>query len=160
MNYILDRLKERTTWAGIFSILAAFGLHFGTGAIDGITALGILIASTVLSGATGDYLTQRLSERSTWIGIFTILAGFGVHIGGIVQDAISTIGIDCVGLLLAASKDQYLIDRLKERTTWSGVLTIATTLGAHLSPENREEIVTAGVSIAGFLFSATPDKPA
>ena len=56
---------------------------------------------------------------------------------------------------------QYLIDRLKERSTWLGLIAIATALGVGLTPEHQEAIATLGVAIGGLVAAFTSDnKPA
>lgn len=52
---------------------------------------------------------------------------------------------------------QYLIDRLKERSTWVGLVGLATALGLALSPELQEAIATAGVAIASVIAVITKD---
>lgn len=47
MNYILERLKEKTTYAGIFGILAGFGIAIKPELATALTALGLAIAGTV-----------------------------------------------------------------------------------------------------------------
>jgi hypothetical protein len=51
----------------------------------------------------------------------------------------------------------YIIARLKERTTWLGLIAIATAFGCHLSQEQSQAIVTIGLGLAGLLHVATPD---
>lgn len=47
MDKILEKLKEKSTWAGLFSILAAFGLTISPELDTAITAVGIAIAGLV-----------------------------------------------------------------------------------------------------------------
>jgi hypothetical protein len=51
----------------------------------------------------------------------------------------------------------YILARLKERTTWLGIIGIATAFGCHLSPEQAQAIVTLGLGVAGLLHAAAPD---
>lgn len=51
----------------------------------------------------------------------------------------------------------YILARLKERTTWLGLIAIATAFGLRLSPEQVQAIVTIGLGLAGILHAATPD---
>ena len=44
MNFIIDRLKEPSTWSGIASIAVAFGLGFPPGTMEAITQIGVGIA--------------------------------------------------------------------------------------------------------------------
>jgi len=39
----------------------------------------------------------------------------------------------------------YLLARLQEPSTWRDIVLIATSLGAHLSPDQWEAIVTGGL---------------
>ena len=52
----------------------------------------------------------------------------------------------------------YLIDRMKEPSTWRGVILLAAGLGAHWSPESQGIIVSAGVAFAGILGAVLPDR--
>ncbi len=51
----------------------------------------------------------------------------------------------------------YLIDRLKEPSTWRGLVLIATACGAVLSPDQREAIVTGGLLVVGLIGAAISD---
>lgn len=54
---------------------------------------------------------------------------------------------------------KYLIDRLKEPSTWRGLIMIATGVaGAKWSPESQETIVYVGVSLAGIVGAILPDR--
>jgi len=52
----------------------------------------------------------------------------------------------------------YLRARLLEPSTWRGLVLISTALGAVLTPEQQEAIVTAGLLVAGLIGAAFPDK--
>lgn len=52
----------------------------------------------------------------------------------------------------------YLIARLKEPTTWRGLVLLVTSLGLGLSPEQSEAIVSAGLAIAGLIGALAPDQ--
>lgn len=52
---------------------------------------------------------------------------------------------------------KYILARLKERTTWLGLIAIATAFGIQLSPDQVEAAITIGLGIAGLLHAATPD---
>ena len=52
----------------------------------------------------------------------------------------------------------YLRARLLEPSTWRGLVLISTALGAVLTPEQQEAIVTAGLLMAGLIGAAFPDK--
>lgn len=49
----------------------------------------------------------------------------------------------------------YLLARLKERSTWLGLIGLLSVLGVALSPEQAEAIATAGVAVAGVLGVVT-----
>lgn len=57
---------------------------------------------------------------------------------------------------------KFLVDRLKERSTWLGIITILTAAGVKLSPEQAEAIALAGAAIAGAVavFTSDPQAPA
>lgn len=44
---------------------------------------------------------------------------------------------------------QYILERLKEPSTWRGLVLIATALGAKISPDQAEAIVVAGLFLVG-----------
>lgn len=50
---------------------------------------------------------------------------------------------------------KYLIDRMREPSTWRGLVLLATALGVSISPEMGEAIVSAGLSVAGIIAVAT-----
>ena len=53
----------------------------------------------------------------------------------------------------------YIIERLKEISTWAGILGIITALaGPIFSPEQTEALITLGVSIAGVAAVFTKEK--
>ena len=41
----------------------------------------------------------------------------------------------------------YILNRLKEASTWRGIILVATAAGAHWSPESQEAIITVGVGL-------------
>lgn len=44
MNFIIDRLKEPSTWSGIAAMAVAFGIGFPPGTFEAITQIGVGIA--------------------------------------------------------------------------------------------------------------------
>lgn len=54
----------------------------------------------------------------------------------------------------------FILTRAKERSTWLGLVSIATALGLVLSTEQSDAIVAAGMSIAGLIGVLTKDNPA
>lgn len=53
---------------------------------------------------------------------------------------------------------EYLIARLKEASTWRGLILIGTSLGISLTPEQMEAVVVAGLALAGAAGAFFPDK--
>lgn len=53
---------------------------------------------------------------------------------------------------------KYLIERLKEPSTWRGLIMVATGLGAGWSPESQTLIVSTGVALAGVVGTILPDS--
>ena len=53
---------------------------------------------------------------------------------------------------------QYLINRLKEASTWRGIALLLTALGVQVAPELQEAVITVGVSTAGLIGVVFPDK--
>lgn len=45
----------------------------------------------------------------------------------------------------------YLIDRLKEPSTWRGILAMMTAVGVKLHPELQEAIISAGLALIGLV---------
>lgn len=52
----------------------------------------------------------------------------------------------------------FIMERLKERSTWVGLVGLATSGGISLNPENIEAIVTVGTTVAGLIATVVPDK--
>jgi len=56
---------------------------------------------------------------------------------------------------------QYFINRLKEASTWRGIVAVVTACGLSVSPELGEAIVGAGLALMGIIGVFFPDsKPA
>lgn len=53
---------------------------------------------------------------------------------------------------------KYLLERLKEPSTWRGLCMGAAALGASWSPDHQQAIVTIGVGAAGLLGAILPDS--
>ncbi len=51
----------------------------------------------------------------------------------------------------------YLIARLKEPSTWRGLVLIATACGAKLAPEQWDAIVTGGLLVVGLIGASISD---
>ena len=52
----------------------------------------------------------------------------------------------------------YILDRLKERSTWAGLVGMIAAFGVHLNPGQGESLVTLAVAAIGALFTFTKDK--
>ena len=55
---------------------------------------------------------------------------------------------------------QWLLARLRERSTWAGIVSMAAALGIAVSPEQSEAIVAAGMAVVGAVIAFTDDKDA
>jgi len=53
---------------------------------------------------------------------------------------------------------QYIINRLTERSTWLGLIALASSCGATIATELTEPIITIGVALAGLVGIVTKDK--
>lgn len=53
----------------------------------------------------------------------------------------------------------WLVKRLREASTWRGLVWLATVAGLSLRPEQAEAIVTVGMAIAGLLGVFLSDEP-
>lgn len=42
-----------------------------------------------------------------------------------------------------------IVTRLKQESTWRGIITVATLLGWRLAPDQAEAIITAGATLVG-----------
>lgn len=52
----------------------------------------------------------------------------------------------------------YIVERLKEPSTWRGIVAFLTGVGIYLSPEQQAAIITGGLAIMGILGAFFPDK--
>lgn len=53
---------------------------------------------------------------------------------------------------------KWIKERLKEKSTWKGVVWLITACGVALTPEQSEAIITAGITLAGLLDIFTTEK--
>lgn len=53
---------------------------------------------------------------------------------------------------------KYILERLKEASTWRGIVALITAVGVALSPEQVEAIVAAGLAVVGLIGVLTPDS--
>ncbi len=58
-------------------------------------------------------------------------------------------------------KKSWILARLREASTWRGLIWLATVAGLSFRPDQAEAIITAGMSLAGLLgvFSSDGQKP-
>jgi hypothetical protein len=52
----------------------------------------------------------------------------------------------------------YLLDRLKEASTWRGITLLLTAIGVPLAPGVADMIISAGLAVAGLIGALTPDQ--
>lgn len=54
--------------------------------------------------------------------------------------------------------NQYMLERLKEASTWRSIVYVLTAAGVPMAPGMAEYIVAAGMGIAGVIGILTKDK--
>lgn len=52
----------------------------------------------------------------------------------------------------------YVIERMKEPSTWRGIVLLLTAIGVPVAPAMADAIVSVGLAVAGLIGVATPDK--
>ena len=55
---------------------------------------------------------------------------------------------------------KYIVDRLKEPSSWRGLVMIATAFGVSINPELLDSIIAAGTGLAGVIGFVFKDKVA
>jgi hypothetical protein len=45
----------------------------------------------------------------------------------------------------------YLIEKLREKSTWRGLIAVATACGVTLSPEQAEAVIAGGLALIGLV---------
>ena len=55
---------------------------------------------------------------------------------------------------------KYILDRLKEPSSWRGLVMIATAFGVSVNPELMESIIVVGTGLAGVIGFVFKDKVA
>ncbi|MBF0284802.1 MAG: hypothetical protein HQL51_10135 [Magnetococcales bacterium] len=53
---------------------------------------------------------------------------------------------------------EWLMERLREPSTWRGLVLLITGLGVQISPETSDHLVTTGLAMAGLMGAVTPDR--
>lgn len=51
----------------------------------------------------------------------------------------------------------WIMARLKERSSWIGIISIISAVGLKVAPEAQEAIVSAGIAIVGAVLALTAD---
>ncbi|MCP4697993.1 MAG: hypothetical protein GY862_14240 [Gammaproteobacteria bacterium] len=54
---------------------------------------------------------------------------------------------------------KYIKNRLRERSTWLGLIGIFSGMGVAISPEMIHVIITVGTTLAGGTAAVMPDRP-
>ena len=52
----------------------------------------------------------------------------------------------------------YLLARLKEASTWRGIVLLLTAFGVQVAPEVQEAVISAGIAVAGAVGVLFPDS--
>ena len=52
----------------------------------------------------------------------------------------------------------WLLERLKESSTWYGIITMLTAAGINIDPELQVQIISTGAGLAGLVAFATKEK--
>jgi hypothetical protein len=52
----------------------------------------------------------------------------------------------------------YIVERLKEPSTWRGIVLLLAAVGVPIAPAMADTIISVGLAIAGLVGVATPDK--
>ncbi len=55
---------------------------------------------------------------------------------------------------------EFILLRLRERSTWLGLISLATAVGLTFSDTQQEAIIAAGSALAGLVATFTPDRKA
>lgn len=91
--------------------------------------------------------------------------GYGLDLMGVFVPVVSKIRNASKGLLgLNKSKQNkgndmnWIVNRLKEKSTWRGVIAVLTAVGVGLSPDQKEAIIVLGVAAIG-VFEAFFKEP-
>lgn len=52
----------------------------------------------------------------------------------------------------------YLLDRLREPSTWRGLTLLLTAIGVPLAPGVADAVIAAGLAVAGLIGALSPDR--
>lgn len=53
---------------------------------------------------------------------------------------------------------KYVLNRLKEKTTWLGLISLLTLAGVNVSPELSQAIINLGITLAAVIMIITKEK--
>lgn len=53
---------------------------------------------------------------------------------------------------------EYALERLKEPSTWRGIILLLTAVGVPIAPQMADAIICVGLALAGGVGVVTPDK--
>jgi hypothetical protein len=51
----------------------------------------------------------------------------------------------------------YILERLKEPSTWRGIVLLLTAIGVPIAPGMADMIISAGLAVTGLIGAVTPD---
>jgi len=54
---------------------------------------------------------------------------------------------------------RYVVERLKEASTWRGIILVLTAAGVPVAPAMAEQIIAVGIAVAGLVGIVTADNP-
>ena len=52
----------------------------------------------------------------------------------------------------------YILERIKEASTWRGIILVLTAVGVPVAPAMADSIISVGLAIAGLIGTFSPDK--
>ena len=52
----------------------------------------------------------------------------------------------------------YLLERMREPSTWRGIIMLLTAIGVPVAPAMADAVISVGLAVAGLIGVATPDK--
>ena len=54
---------------------------------------------------------------------------------------------------------RYMVERLKEASTWRGIILVLTAAGVPVAPAMAEQVIAVGMALAGLVGILTADNP-
>ena len=52
----------------------------------------------------------------------------------------------------------YILERMKEPSTWRGLILLLTAVGVPVAPALADSIISVGLAVAGLIGAVMPDK--